>query len=129
MPRPLAALLGALLLVVGAPLATASEGDEARWETLREALFPGRTLHDGAEVVGLEAPKRAYDAAIVPVRIDAAFPQTADHYIKTVTLVIDKNPMPVAGVFRLSPANGIASIATRVRVNEYTFVRVMRPAA
>ena len=126
MTRLLSALLGALALVTAAPVVVAAEAeDAARWEQLRETLFPGRTLHDGSGVISLEAPKRAYDAAIVPISIEPGFPQSEDRYIRTVTLVIDENPMPVAGVFRLSPANGVASIATRVRVNAYTHVRAI----
>src|SRR3546814_20571662 len=45
--------------------------------------------------------------------------------VRAVTLVIDKNPAPLAAVFRLSPDAGDPGIATRVRVNEYTDIRAV----
>ena len=78
-----------------------------------------------AGVISLEAPYRAYDAAIVPITITAEIPQSPERFIKTITLLIDKNPAPVAAVFGLGPQNGSATIATRVRVNEYTNVRAI----
>ena len=62
---------------------------------------------------------------MVPISITADGEQTPQRYIKTITLIADKNPMPVAAVFHLSPANGIATIDTRIRVNEYTDIRAV----
>lgn len=90
------------------------------WDSIRDALFEGRELQDGAAILELEAPKRAMDAATVPVTVKALVPQTSDRYIKTIHLIIDENPAPVAGVFHLHPESGSATIGTRVRVNTYT---------
>jgi sulfur-oxidizing protein SoxY len=76
-------------------------------------------------VIALEAPERAHDAAVVPLTIAALMPQTPERYVRTVHLLIDHNPAPVAGVFHLTPASGIATIRTRVRVNEYTRIRAI----
>ena len=114
----------ALGLVQAAPALAAAEEDDP-WPDLRDTLFADRPIEDGAGVISLEAPYRAYDAAIVPVTIKAEMPQSDARYIKAITLVIDKNPAPVAAVFGLSPLNGDATIATRVRVNEYTNVRAI----
>jgi len=105
--------------------AGAENGDDARWAELKEMVFGGKAILDGSGVVELEAPKRAYDAAIVPVTIKALIPQTAERYIKTITLLVDKNPVPVAAVFHMTPQNGIGTISTRIRVNEYTNVRAV----
>jgi sulfur-oxidizing protein SoxY len=61
----------------------------------------------------------------VPIKVSADIPQTADRYIEKIHLLIDKNPAPVAGVFHMTPESGVATIATRVRVNEYTNVRAV----
>lgn len=119
----LAALIGVAANSGGARAQDAE--DEARWAELKPLVFGERPILDGADVVELEAPTRAYDAAIVPITIKALIPQEEDRYIKTVTLVIDKNPVPVAGVFHMSPDNGIATLSTRIRVNEYTNVRAV----
>ncbi|MDJ0943004.1 MAG: quinoprotein dehydrogenase-associated SoxYZ-like carrier [Kiloniellales bacterium] len=112
------------LALSAAPALAAGEEDDP-WPDLRETLFGERPIAGGAGVVGLEAPYRAYDAAIVPVTIAAEIPQTAERYIKTLTLIVDKNPAPVAAVFNLTPEMGTATISTRIRVNEYTNVRVI----
>ena len=117
------ALLLCFALSLG-PASAATDEDEA-WPDLRDALFDDRPILDGAGVIGLEAPVRAYDAAIVPLTMVAEIPQSAERYIKTITLVIDNNPAPVAAVFQLTPRSGNATIATRVRVNAYTHIRAI----
>lgn len=113
--------LGILLAVPAA----AKEVDESRWEAMRDLLFEERTIHDGSEILSIEAPYRAHDAALVPISLDAAFPQSEDRYIKTITLLIDENPLPMAGRFHFTPASGLASFSTRIRVNSYTYIRAI----
>lgn len=103
----------------------AARADQDPWPDLKEALFGDRPIADGTGVIRLEAPYRAYDAAIVPVTVAAEIAQTAERYIKSVTLVIDNNPAPVAAVFHMTPRSGSARIATRVRINAYTNVRAV----
>lgn len=110
----IAAALAASLQVMPAQAA------DDHWPSIREALFERRELKDGAGVIALEAPTRAMDAAVVPVTVRALMPQTPERYIKAVHLIIDQNPAPVAGVFKLFPESGSATIATRVRVDAYT---------
>ena len=112
------------VLVLAAPVWADGE-DESRWNALREMLFQDRPIHDGAEILALDAPYRAHDAAVVPISIELAFPQTEERHIKTVTLLIDENPLPVAGRFHFTPASGRASLSTRVRVNAYTNIRAI----
>ncbi|AXS39762.1 quinoprotein dehydrogenase-associated SoxYZ-like carrier [Breoghania sp. L-A4] len=106
--------------------ATLARADEGSWADIRASLFgETRAIEDGAGVIALEAPYRALDAATVPIKIVPQIPQSANRYIKTLTLIIDENPSPVVGTFRFSPDNGIASLATRVRVNAYTNIRAI----
>ena len=119
---PIVAIVLALLL---AGPVTAEERDESRWEAMRGLLFEERPIRDGSEILALEAPYRAHDAAVVPISLDASFPQSEDRYIKTITLLIDENPLPMAGRFHFTPASGLASFSTRVRVNAYTYIRAI----
>lgn len=121
-PGVIATLALGLALVMQAGPAHA--GDEA-WADIRAALFGDRPIHDGAGVIALEAPDRAQDAALVPITMVAEIPQTAERHIRTIHLVVDENPAPIAGSFHLTPASGIATIATRVRVNAYTQIRAI----
>ena len=52
-------------------------------------------------------------------------PQSEDRHIRTVTLLIDENPLPIAGRFHFTPASGRAAFSTRVRVNAYTNIRAI----
>ena len=91
------------------------------WQKLRADLFGGAPIAAGDNVVTLETPKRAEDAAIVPVAIRAQFPQTSDRYIQKLWLIIDNNPSPIAAVFRFTTESGRADIETRMRV--YNLIR------
>lgn len=98
----------------------------ARWLDFKEGAFKGRPIDTkGDAVIKFDAPKRAADAAVVPIAISAQFPQTSTHYIKKIYLFIDENPEPYAGSFEFTPDSGLASIETRVRVEDYTFMRAI----
>jgi sulfur-oxidizing protein SoxY len=114
-----AILVGATQLGVVSS-AVADDNDAAarasRWQALQQALFPGRTLKDGAGIVMLDAPPRALDAALVPIGIDLSSVKP----IKSVYLVIDGNPSPLAGHFIFGPKADPHSLKLRVRVDQYT---------
>lgn len=101
-----------------------AEVDE-RWQTVKQAVLGDIKLHDGRELIQLNTPERAYDAAHVPVSVKALEEQTDEHYIKELYILVDKNPAPVAGKFYFEPNTGWQNLETRIRVNEYTFVRAV----
>lgn len=122
--------LAALALGLPAAQAQLKSADDPdgspRWKQVRASLFGDRPIQDGGDaVIRLEAPTRAEDAAIVPIAIRAAFEQKPERYIKQVTLVIDNNPSPISAIFHYTLDSGRADIETRVRIDEYTFVRVI----
>ena len=114
-----------LLAVAAGVPAWGATDDESRWHDLRDSLFGDREIHEDSGVVSLDAPYRAHDAAVVPVSFEAAFPQTDARYVRTVTLIVDENPLPMAGQFHFTAASGWAAISTRIRVNAYTHVRAV----
>jgi sulfur-oxidizing protein SoxY len=117
----------AALLQFGAArtvFAAAPEPDDA-WPALADDIFKGRPLADGTGLVGIEMPARAEDAAIVPVTLRVTLPPGDTRHLKTLTLVIDDNPAPVAATFRIGPNAGISTISTRVRVDSYTNVHAV----
>jgi sulfur-oxidizing protein SoxY len=100
--------------------------EQERWERVRSTLFAGRTIDDDGDVVAkLEVPSRAIDAALMPLAIRVPFEQSPQRHVQTLWLVIDNNPSPLSSVFTFGPASGRADIATRVRVDEYSHVRVI----
>lgn len=125
--RGLALLVTTLLVaaLAGAARPAWGEGDEARWGQIKTSLFGDRTVQDGQGLISLETPYRALDAAVVPVEIQSLAPQTPDRFIKTLYLVIDMNPSPVAAVFHFPGTHPWQGLSTRVRVNAYTTVRAI----
>lgn len=116
-------LLAGLLLSTA--LGAATEAADP-WESLRQQYFGDRPIVAGARsVIELEAPARAEDAAVVPLTIKDKLPSDGARRIRTIYLFIDKNPGPVAAIFRFAPDSARADIATRVRINEYTNVRAV----
>ena len=96
------------------------------WKKVRASLFEQRPIVTPAEdVLQLEAPARAEDAAVVPIAIRTRFPQSRERYVDRLWLIIDNNPSPISAIFRFTPDSGRADIETRVRVDEYTHVRAI----
>jgi sulfur-oxidizing protein SoxY len=99
---------------------------EAHWAQLRPSLFGQREIVDNAtNLLALDLPARAEDAAVVPVTMRALVPQTPTRWVRKLHLVIDNNPSPMGAVFSYTPDSGLARIETRVRVEEYTTVRAV----
>lgn len=120
--RGLVALLAVTPLVAAAGARAEASGP---WPEIRTWLFADRAIEDGTALLDLEAPNRAHDAAIVPIAIRAKLSQSAERWIRTVHLIIDRNPAPVAAVFHLTPEAGRADLGTRVRIDAYTNVRAV----
>lgn len=119
-----------LVFLVGAGGSTAVVAQSAAppvstvWDSLKGDVFGDRAIEQADDLVTIEAPKRAEDAAIVPV--DLHFnPNAETGRIKAVTLIIDENPSPVAAVFNFGKDAGVTHLATRVRVNSYSYVRAI----
>ncbi len=131
MLRMLSTFVSAGLLLAAATLANPNpaRADDDPWPDLQEALFPGKTIASGADFIRIDAPDRAFDAAVVPISIDFDLAKMQGVAVKTMTLVIDKNPAPVAAVFHYPDGTENPSIGTRVRVNEYTNIHAVVEAA
>jgi len=101
--------------------------DKVWLESLKPANFQDRTIIDGTaqDIIEIKAPYTAEDAAIVPISIHAKIPQTADHYIKKIHIFVDKNPLPLVGIFELTPHSGKADLAMRIRVDDFSYVRAI----
>ena len=110
--------------VGGLPSAT-HDASSPEWERLGRQLFAGRTLIAGQGTVQLVVPLRAAYGASVPVKVISKLPQRGDLYVRKLMLVVDKNPSPVALTLDLSTEVGQADFETRLRVDEYSHVRVV----
>ncbi len=100
---------------------------QARWAELRHAIFGAQAMKDGTDLVRIEAPERAQDAAIVPVTISLAAPIRKQ--VRKLYFVIDDNPSPLAAVFHFGAAADPRSVATRVRIDDYTYMHAIAELA
>jgi sulfur-oxidizing protein SoxY len=114
---PLRWLLAVSLFVGALPPASA----DAAWPKMRSALFGERSFGSDPAVLALEAPDRAEDASIVPVSLRVG---PAGGALRTLWLLVDENPSPLAARFTLHDAV-VGSIETRLRVERYTTVRAI----
>ena len=113
-------------IVLGTQIApAATPGANDPWPGLVQDIFNNRAMNDGAEVIGIEMPYRAEDAAIVPVTLRTRLSPGDNRRVLRITLVIDQNPAPMAAKFELGPNANVTEISTRVRVNNYTDVHAV----
>jgi len=120
---------GRVLLAAIAVAAMAVGGQPARaddpWPDIRRNVFDNRDIAEEDGTISLDAPYRAEDAAVVPLTM--RMPASIARDVKTLTLVIDKNPAPIAATFHFGEAAGAGDrmLSTRVRIDMYSNVRAV----
>jgi sulfur-oxidizing protein SoxY len=120
--RATALAVAASLLVPSSPVRAA----EDIWPALKQATFSDRPIQAEDGKIILDAPATAEDASLVPITMRVP-PEVKDN-LKSLTLIIDKNPNPVVATFTFGPAAGSGgerSIATRVRIDDFSYVRAI----
>lgn len=124
-------LLAGLLVLLPFGVAVANEKaepDPAKsqyWPPIRQMMFGEREILDGKDVVRVYLSTRADDASTVPVAVKAQIDQTPGQYIKQVYLIVERNPSPAAGIFQFTPDSGRAQVETRLRFEDFSFVRAV----
>lgn len=66
--------------------------------------------------VTVDTPRLADNGNSVPLKVSVASPMTATDYVRSITLLSEKNPRPVMATFFLGPKAGRAEVVTRVRL-------------
>jgi len=118
------AMLAALAAGVAARTARAADSDP--WPDLASQIFNDRPIADGSAVLAIDAPYRAEDAAVVPISLRTL---PSGDRVRSITMVIDQNPSPLAAKFVLGANSGIRSISTRIRVDSYTNIHAVAESA
>ena len=121
---PCVLALSGLMLTFGASASRAAEPIDP-WPGLVQDIFNNRPMNDGSDVIAIEMPYRAEDAAIVPVMLRSKLAPDDGRRLKAITLVIDQNPAPMAAKFEIGSDARVSEISTRVRVNSYTNVHAV----
>lgn len=119
-------LLIATALLAAASMSPAIADDDAaeqaaRWQDVATSIFGERAMEDGGSILKLTTPERTMDAALVPITVEL----TGDRHVAAVSVVVDNNPSPLVGTFRLGPAFAQQTLKLRVRVNEFTLVHAV----
>lgn len=109
----------------GLPANTGHADSSPQWENLRGHLFGTKPIDASSGRVQLIVPLRAAYGASVPIRIVSGLPQRPELYVKKMTLLVDNNPSPIAAVLNLTTEVGQADFETRIRVDEYSHVRLI----
>ena len=107
------------------PIDAATPDTYDPWPGLVQDIFNNRPMNDGAEVIAIEMPYRAEDAAIVPVALRVKLRPADGRRVVAISLVVDQNPAPMAARFELGQDSYVSDISTRVRVNSYTDVHAV----
>ncbi len=97
-----------------------SAARQERWGELRQSVFGDRKVEQ-ADLLTIDAPVRAEDAAMVPITLATSDPKD----VKAATLIIDENPSPVAAKVTFGPAADPSVMKLRVRVNTYSNVHAV----
>jgi predicted secreted protein len=74
-----------------------------------------QTRTDREHRIDLDVPILSEEPAAVPIRVSVDHPMELDHYIRSIEVTIDRDPVPAKGKFLLSPDNGRAWVAYQMR--------------
>ncbi len=119
-------LLPAIFITTLLPIAAIAAEDENTWNNvLKPEFFAQQAIEESDKVIELEAPVRAEDPSLVPVKVTSKIKQTKEHYIKKILVLVDNNPYPYVGEFEFTPESGKADIAMRIRVNTNSHIRAI----
>jgi sulfur-oxidizing protein SoxY len=123
------ALAGLAFASIGLSIARVGRAEETPsddpWPSLATQIFGDQKLQDGGGVVGIDAPYRALDAAVVPITLRVLLPEADPRRLQKITLVIDGNPSPLAAEFQPGADSGMSRLTTNVRVNDYTNIHAV----
>lgn len=118
------AALASAAFVLLAPVS--ANADENVWPQLKQQTFGDRTIQAEDGAVVLEIPGTAEDASLVPLTVRV--PPAVTQKLKSLTLIVDKNPDPLVAVLSFGPAAGTGgerSFSTRVRIDSFSHVRAI----
>ena len=118
------AALASVAFILLAPVA--ANADENVWPQLKQQTFGDRTIQAEDGAVVLEIPGTAEDASLVPLTVRV--PPAVTQKLKSLTLIVDKNPDPLVAVLSFGPAAGTGgerSFSTRVRIDSFSHVRAI----
>ncbi|OLC32670.1 MAG: hypothetical protein AUH81_15915 [Candidatus Rokubacteria bacterium 13_1_40CM_4_69_5] len=102
-------------LVAAEPLSRAwARSELARSGDDPDALPPFERLH----LPRLRSPAFASNGAKVPVVVEMSHPMDPSHYIASISVMNERDPVPLKGVFHFTPLNGQVYLAFQIRMDQ-----------
>lgn len=115
-------------LLTSLALTAHAESDPTKWPVLKEAFFAGKNIED-APFIKLSGPRRAESGAQVPLEIFVDQTQADANPIKKIYVLVDANPIPLTATYHLTEQLGKFKLATRIRMEMDSFIRVVGETA
>ena len=105
-----------------------AEADPKLWPVVKEAFFAKRDIQE-VDFMKIDAPRRAESGAQVPVTFsyDKAAANGVD--IKKIYVLVDANPIQLASTYHLTDMLGNFQLATRIRFETDSYVRLVGESA
>ena len=97
------------------------------WDEIRAGVFANRPIADAGDAIRLTAPNRPTDQRAVPIEVEAQFADGRS--VRSVTLIVDENPTPLAAQFDIGGKREHVRLATTLRLNAGTDVRAIVEAS
>jgi predicted secreted protein len=85
----------------------------------------GQAGSDREHRIDLDVPILSEEPAAVPIRVGVDHPMEADHYIQSIEVSIDRDPVPAKGKFLFTPANGRPWVSYQMRSGTGGVVRAV----
>ena len=105
-----------------------AEASDQLWPVVKEAFFTNRNIEE-VDFIKITGPKRAESGAQVPVTISIDKPKSDANAIKSLYVIVDANPIPLAATYHLNEALGKFELSTRIRMETDSYIHVVGEAA
>ncbi|MEJ2375532.1 MAG: quinoprotein dehydrogenase-associated SoxYZ-like carrier [Pseudolabrys sp.] len=97
------------------------------WDDIRAFAFDNRSIEDGQDVFSFNAPYRAMDQRRVTLAVAVAFHD--GRTVKSITFVVDEDPMPIAATFHFADHRDRADIGVDIRLDHASPVHAIVEAS
>lgn len=105
-----------------------AEADPKLWAVVKEAFFPKRDIQE-VDFLKIEAPRRAESGAQVPVTLIYDKAAANGVALKKLYVIVDANPIQLASTYHLTDMLNGFQMATRIRQETDSFVRLIGETA
>lgn len=108
-------VLGARVIATPAYAAPVSPNAFTGAQSLKWATTGAKDAVESDKIT-LVVPEIAENGAVVPVKVDVNHPMEPNNYVTSISVIAEKNGNSRCAKVNLTPANGEASFATRVKL-------------